>query len=187
MSTTLIPFTSAAQRLEALRSAIGDSVAAIQRAAEIYRQMEEARDDVSSVPAHIRSMLRRINSGHLLPEVAAKTSGVLRAKIALLPIADQERMMHSDTVISVALPGGDSAMISPMRMTGGQINQVFGDGYIRELAEQRAVMSPEQRAAQKRGRKAGLKLVKLDREKGVIEFYGHTITKSTIVRWLEQL
>lgn len=187
MSTTLIPLSTAAERLEALRSAIGDSVSAIQRAAEIYRQMEEARDDVSAVPAHLRSMLRRINAGQMLPEVAAKTSGVLRAKLALLPIAEQERLLHPEAVVTVALPAGDSALISPMRLTGAQVNQVFGDGYIRELAEQRAVMSPDPKLPRKRGRQKGTTLVRVDAEKGLVEYHGHTITKATLMRWLSQL
>ena len=123
----------------------------------------------------------------MLPEVAAKTSGVLRAKLSMLPIAEQERLLLPEAVLLVALPGGDSALISPMRLTGAQVGQVFGDGYIRELAEQRAVMDPQAKVPGESGRKKGSTVVRVDPEKGCVEYYGHTITKAVLRRWLAQL
>lgn len=160
-------------------------MAAVQRAAAILRAMEEAGDELDGIPAHLLNLLRRINSNLMLPEVAVQLSGTLRAKVALLPIAEQRRILKPDCTLAVVLPNGDTAAISPQRMTPAQIRQVFGDGYIRERAEQMAVgIKPP---AKKRGREPGTVSVRVDKDRGVVEYHGHTITKATLLRWIAEM
>jgi hypothetical protein len=182
---TLITHSSAAERLAALREAIGDSVSAIQKAAAILRQMEEAKDDLSAVPSHLLNLLRRINGNLMLPEVAVQLSGTLRAKVALLPLAEQRLILDPECRLDVVLANGDTAAISPQRMTPAQIKQVFGDGYIRQRAEQMAVgLQPQRRA---KGRPAGSTRIHVDKDKGCVEYHGHIITKATLLRWINEL
>ncbi len=176
---------SPSTRLAALRSAIGDSVSAIREAARILALMEAAGDDLRDVPRHMLSMLRRITAGQILPEVAVRMAGRLRACVSSLPIVDQRRLIEPDATVPLALPGDDSMVVSIHRLTPGQLRQVFGDGYIREVAEQRAVLTNGHAGPQ--GRKAGAQLVRVDKEAGTVTYHGYTITKSTLLRWLSEL
>ena len=175
-----------AARLAALQAAIGDSVVAIQSAAHILRRMEDAGDDLGGIPAHLLGILRRINSNLMLPEVAVQLSGTLRAKVALLPISTQREVMRPDYTVDVALLNGDTVAIRPTRLTPEQVRQVFGDGYIRQRAEQMAAMS-KPRDRKQRGRPPGSKTVEVDAAKQVVTYHGHTITKQQLLRWLSEL
>ena len=179
---------TAAERMSALREAIGDSLVAVQRAAQILAIMERAGDSLSGVPPHMLRMLRRINAQQMLPEVMVRTSGILRQKLALLPTSEQARLLSDDAVIEVALPDGEVGCIPPQHLSPTQIKQVFGDGFIRSPIEQRGTWingAPSQ--IRKRGREKGIKLITIDKERGGVDHYGHFISKAQLLRWLSEL
>jgi len=182
-----LELASPEDRLHALRQTIGDSLAAIRRAAQILGIMEKAGDDLSTVPMHMLRMLRRINAEQLLPDVAVKLSGMLRQKVALLPLPEQHRMLDPETTLDVLLPDGEIGRIAPQRLTPQQVKQVFGDGFIRTPVEQRASWRDGAPNPMRRGRPAGEKLVEVDKARGGVNYHGHFITRATLMRWLTDL
>lgn len=147
--------------------------------------MEEAGDDLSAIPSGIISTLRRIHANTMLPEVAIRYGGILKSRIGSLPLPLQRELIRDDATVEVAMPGGDTVLIHPQRLTPGQIRQVFGDGYIRERAEQLAHGLAAKPG--KRGRPPGDTRVSVDKANGVVHYHGHTITKATLLRWINEL
>lgn len=187
----ITPLNTPESRLSALREAIGSSVQAVQRAASILAEMEHNKDDLSAVPPHMLKMLRRINAQMLLPEVATQFTGRLRQKVSLLPLGLQQQLLEPSARVEVLLPDGDVANLQPQRLTPEQVAMVFGDGFIRTPVEQRAVSSPEARAAaqvkKRRGREKGSKSVLVDKAAGCVNYYGRSISKAQLLRWISDL
>jgi hypothetical protein len=180
--------TTSAQRLETLRSLISDGLRAIQQAAVVFAEMEHAGDDTSMVPPHLRASLRAIHAQTLLPEVYATMTGSLRAAVATLPISEQRRLIEADATVELVLPGGDQILTSPQRLTAAQVRQVFGNGYIRARAEQLAVIAkPDVAKRGYRGRTPGVPSITLNKQDGVVDYYGHKISKATLLKWLSEL
>lgn len=181
--------SSPQQRLEQLRSRITASVECVREAALIYSVMERMKDDVTQVPLNLRTMLRRVHSQLVLPEVVTNLGGRLRQKAMLLPIEDQQHLLNNGTV--PFLPAVDAAtiQIEAQRLTPDQIQQIFAEGHIRNIAEQRAFIlqrpAREQQSARKRGRPA-LDLV-IDKTRGGITVHGHFVPKSKLLQALTEL
>ena len=173
-------------RLAALREHVGQSIAAMTRAAEILAAMEQAGDDLSAIPHHLLRMLRGIYSGVLLPEVAIRLGGRFRQKVAALPLPEQRRFVEPGACVLVVARDGSEIELEAARLSPAQVGQVFGEGFVRTASEQRAIISAE---AQESSRKRGPKKLSLeiDREAGTARINGKLLSKKQLLEILAQL
>ena len=104
-------------RLAALREHVGQSIAAMTRAAEILAAMEQAGDDLSAIPHHLLRMLRGIYSGVLLPEVAIRLGGRFRQKVAALPLPEQRRFVEPGACVLVVARDGSEIELEAARLS----------------------------------------------------------------------
>jgi hypothetical protein len=189
---TLIAAMSPQERLGLLRLHIGNSVEAVKQASIVYAVMENAGDDITQVPLQLRNMLRRINSDHLIPEVVTNLCGRLRQKTVQLSLEDQQHILNNGTI--PYLPAVDAQLIhiEAQRLTPDQINQVFGDGHIRNIEEQRAFIlhrPKQQELASSRRSKPGRPAndVVVDKPRGGAVIHGRFVSKSQLLKIIAEL
>lgn len=170
-------------RAQAFRAAIADSVSAMVKAAEILKEMEAANDDIGFIPVGTIRILRQINSGLLLPEVATRFGGSLRTAIGKLPAPEQRKALDPEFRVEVLISGGDKVSLPLDHLSPSQVKQVFGDGFIRGAAEQKA----QQATASKKENGPQEAVVKFDKRGGNVFFDGRKISKSTLLEWLREI
>lgn len=136
---TLAGMTSAA-RFAHLKSLIGISVEAVSQAAIVLAVMQEQGDDITHLPLHLRQMLRRVYDQQILPEVVTSLGGRLRQRVQLLPLAEQRRIVDGGLVTLLPNPEAEPVEINPQHLTPGQIMQVFAEGYLRPVQEQKVFL-----------------------------------------------
>lgn len=174
------------ERMEVLRSHLGDSYRAIRAAARVLAAMEDRGDDLSHIPAHMVRMLRRVNADQLLPEVMVRLGGSLRAKVAALPIAEQSRFVQPGATVLVVQPDGSAVEKEAQRLPPAEVALVFGDGYVRSPEEQRALaLRKRPPGPKKRGRPKAEAVI--DRERGGVVLNGRYYSKGQLLRWLGEI
>lgn len=149
---------SPSERKEAFAREIDLSVEHVWRAAQIFRAMEEARDDVSHVSLSMQGTLRRIAAQSLLPEIYVNYTGRLRQNLTKLPIDEQRKYTDPSATVPVLLT---KDALDPMQkqlqhLEPTEVQQIFGDGHIRDEEEQRMwlVRLEQKSAAPKAEKKA---------------------------------
>jgi hypothetical protein len=122
-----------------LTQLLGITVENIVKVAAAVRRLEELGDDLSDMEISILPQIRKVAYGQIVPDLLVRFQGYpsLLRKLTALPIPDQKRMAALEPV-KVLESGGDHRMVPPLRMTNGEINQVFAADHIRDDAEQAA-------------------------------------------------
>ena len=159
--------------IEALAKHMADAAATYVRLATLVQILDERGEDLSDLRFSLIPWLRKVAAGQLAPQTIVRFGDrpLLFRQVSLLPIAEQERLAKGEPVkLVVWREGGagcDVRMMDPMHMRPEQIRQVFGDGALREDAEQiallerrRAMPAPKQIQQAKR--------VRADRTRGGI-------------------
>lgn len=126
------------QRLKELSNALTLSAKHLYEAAKIFGAMEEAEDDVSSIPYHLRLALHNINAGKMLPETYSNFPGRLRTAIASLPLEEQKKLVVQDATVPLLLKreAREPAMRRVLSLSPVEIAQVFYRGTMRTPEEQ---------------------------------------------------
>lgn len=128
------------ERLSLLQSLIGNSVRAVQEAGDVFAVMEKCGDPTGMIPVHLRNMLRRVHGQTLLPEVVTNLGGRLRQKVQLLGLEDQRRIAAGGAILLLPSAESEAIEVPAQHLNPRQIGMVFGDGYIRSVEEQRAML-----------------------------------------------
>ena len=175
------------KRLTALREALDGSIRLVQRAAHVLHAMIEAGDDVSSLPTPLRNWLSRIYARQVLAEVFTELSGTLRVCVARLPLAEQQRIVDGTTLPLLVSDGDrtDELNIDPRKMMPEQVKQVFANGYIRDLAQQRAYLASQ--STSQRRVKLQVQGVTIDKKRKGVCFGNQFYPASQVVQWLAAL
>jgi hypothetical protein len=143
----------------------------LMRLALIVRALEERGEDLSDLKLGLLSYLRQIAYGSVLPEVVvrfAESPSLVKA-IAALPAPDQARLAAGESVPLVVARGEhghDVRRADPLRMTAAQVRQVFGQGRLRDEAEQILVLEGEPARVARGRTKAKIGSITVDRRNG---------------------
>jgi hypothetical protein len=135
------------QRLmKAALDGLGITAKGMTMTAMAIRRLEEIGEHEAIRDAGFTSqqlaMLRKIADGRLLPEVVLNFDSFIRKRLQSLPVDVQKRLIDGER-ITVMLPGGDSMKRSISELMPLQAKQVFGDGFIRNDAEQIAFLAEQ--------------------------------------------
>lgn len=147
-----------------LASAIDTTASTLLRLAAIVRVLEERGEDLSDLRFGLKTYLRQIAYGHLLPGVVVRFAEypALMQRVGRLPLEQQRSIADGEPV--PVLVGDDVKPIDPLRMTYDQVLQVFGERGLRDEREQREAI--EDRRARQRSRISGRKYhVRVDRNR----------------------
>lgn len=118
------------------------TIEGIRAQAEIFAEIEKAglTELIDRIPHQERIFMRNIRSN----QMAAGTyflDGQLRRAVAAMPVEAQESLLQADRKIEVLImnPAGVPQTLTPhvSEIQPEQVKQVFADGRIRELPEQR--------------------------------------------------
>ncbi len=117
--------------------ALSVSVEQIIRMGAIVRRLEELGDDLSDMELSLLPQIRKVAHGQVSPQVVHYLMGKpsLFRKVSALPMPDQKRIASGEP-LKVLLANGDHCMVSPTKMNGKEIAQVFAADHIRDDAEQ---------------------------------------------------
>jgi len=173
-----------AARLAALRDAVSSAITRLQEAAAIYAAMVASGDDVSTVPRHLRQALERIHERRMLPEVYAELGGVLRQRVALLPIVEQQRVLAGEPVeLLVADDQGERVeRRDPRLLSPSEALQAISDqGAWRSPEEQRPLLATH------RQKPRALPVRVLPRARGIVVEAGTFLSLEDLQRLLAQL
>lgn len=158
----LTPIDSELERISAMslpevRAALdyylGLSARGLVLAARCFRIMDEAGDDVSGYP--IGRYLRRIESGHLIPELfeAFRAKPRLIDVIGRLSVHEQRRLIKPEEGVPLAVVKADGSVEEMLKrpgvLTAAQIKQVFDGDEIRNFSQQQALISEKRFEASK--------------------------------------
>lgn len=176
---------------EMLKSAFMATVDSLITVAAIVRVLEERGFDLDSLKIGMIDWFRKIAYGQVLPEVFEKFrhSPKLIQHISTLPIPDQERLAHGDSIIVLTLNDGEASErhVRPEDMSAREIKQVFGAGRIRSLAEQRGILESRStpRVPSKKELETG---VLVDRKKKMLTFTQPiSVSRSQLLSYLSHL
>jgi hypothetical protein len=174
------------ERRNALRDCILISRENIIKAARIVGAMEVAGDDLSKFPSRFLLAMRRISSGHLLPDAYIKFDGMLRSRVASLPIQDQKSLADGMKISLVVFREGKTETLSvdPGDLQSVQLKQVFDIDHIRSESEQVAWI--ESRALQGKPKKIESE-IQVHRNKGGIVVSGVFISRKDLAEYLARL
>lgn len=121
------------------------------RLAWIVRILEERGEDLADLRIGLLSYLRQIAYGQVLPEVVVRfgSAPTLVRAIAALPSPDQRRLADGEPVPMVVREGDTYThrLVDPLKMSGGQVRQVFASDHVRDEGEQ--ILRLQDRAAAK--------------------------------------
>lgn len=186
------------QRLEELRRLIGVSIQSVVAAAAVYAAMEQAGDDVRTVPVHLRRMLQSVAAKTVLPEVVIELTGRLRQRVQYLPLSDQRSVVEGAKV--AYLPSVDAEQpveVDPRKITPHQVEQIFAEDYIRSPEEQRVWMLQQRQgptregARQAAGREAKRSSrnldVQIDKAAGIAIINGAQLSRAKLRKILEDM
>jgi hypothetical protein len=184
------------ERRTALREAFTHTAESILKAARIIAAMTQACDDLSEIPTGILAFMNRINSGQMLPQVYVEYDGLLRTRIAALPVTDQERLISGDRVKVVRLlpeePGKaartDIRESDPRDLEPTQVKQVFAKGYIRSEQQQVSYLESID-VLTKRNKDTGTPSITLDKRHKRLIISGTEVVLSAneLATYLQQL
>lgn len=185
--TEKLDLSTAAKRLKALRTALSVATSSLAHAANVFHEMEAADDDVSMVDRFTAMRLRRIYKGDVLPEVYTQFDGTMQNAVQSMPVPQQRKMLADNPVEVVTGDTHEVLTLPPSKLTRFQIRQVFGRGYIRDAAEQRAWLETEKaREVQQRTPKqpAG---IRVDKKKRGVWFGDTFVALKELLRLVESL
>jgi hypothetical protein len=158
-------------------TALGLNARSVALAAKVWCKMEGRGMDLSAVKLSIRGYFRRVAEGSVLPDTVARFAGTaLLRKVAALSLFDQKRLVESGTV-AVVVKSGDQYTDYKMALAdlrNGLVSQVFGDGFVRDVAAQIAYIEGSKPAAWIPARPVLGGKVKVDRAAGTVRI-GKTI------------
>lgn len=163
----------------------GDFVGSIIRLSIIVRRLEELGDDLSDMEISILPELRRVAYGQVAPELLVNLQGKsqLLRRVSNLPMPEQRKIASGEPIM-VLDAGGDHRMVPPLNLTSREIKQVFGDGCIRDEADQSTWIRKE---SQKKPRAKSLDDVTLDRKRRGIVVRDRFISATELSGYLSQL
>jgi len=168
--------------------ALSLSVEQIIRLAAIVRRLEELGDDLSDMNFTLLPQLRKVAYGQVLPELVVNLIGkpLLLRKACALPIPDQQRIA-ADDALKVMESGGDHRMVPVSKMSGRDINQVFGPDCIRDDAEQASWLREKANAKPPTEAKWDREKIYLDRRRQGLVVGKRFIPASDLAHYLSQL
>lgn len=176
-----------ARRLKALKECLSLATSSLADAASIFHEMEAAGDDVSMVDRFTAIRLRRIYKGDVLPEVYTHFDGTLQNAVQSMPVPQQRKMLADQPIEVITGDGSDVLNIAPSKLTRFQIRQVFGRGYIRDAAEQRAWLETEKAREVQHKSPAKALGPRLDKKKKGVWFGEAFVPLPEILRWVQSL
>lgn len=146
---------------QALRAELAQSLTMSARhlayLAMIWRELENRGEDLSDLRTGLAVYLPQIAAGHLEAEAVIRYAGhpMLLRNIATLPIEQQRRLLAGETVpvLTVGSSGEyEQAALPAHTLTPAQARMVFGDGKIRSVSEQQAILDSQRVTAKRRSR-----------------------------------
>jgi hypothetical protein len=139
-STALSSLETAELHLQ-LDAAIGLTARSISRVAAIWVELERRGEDMSRHRFSLRSHMRAVADGHLMPEAVAALAGQPRTLqlVADLPVRDQRRLIEGETI--TVLDGNGAPVDRTLaNMTFGEAARVIRNGRILTAEEQRMAL-----------------------------------------------
>jgi hypothetical protein len=142
------------------------------RLALIVRTLEERGEDLSELRVGLIGYLRKIAYGQVLPEVVVRFAEypLLIRRISALPLPEQQRLAEGEPIkVFLRRDDGeiDHRLADPLKLTSGQVIQVFAADHVRDQQEQLLLLEDRRnRPAKKQGRVSSR--VRADRERGGI-------------------
>lgn len=171
-----------ASLVHSLKKELAITVERVIRIAAIVRVLESRGFDFDDLKLSMVSYLRRVASGHTLPEVVVNYQDrpLLLAKVALLAIEDQTRLL-SDAKIDVLRKDGTVVKKGAVALNGAEQHQVFNRGRIRSVIEQREwlgqSLKPESRP----------KEIRVDKRKRGLYVSGQFISSAQLRKYLSEI
>jgi hypothetical protein len=122
------------------------------RLAQIVKTLEDRGEDLSDLKIGMLHHLRRIASGQVLAEVVVRFAEypLLLARIGVLPLADQQRIISEPLRLTVVSADGTMGhrLVDPLKLTREQVGQIFAKDHIRDEQEQILILeSQKQKSA----------------------------------------
>jgi len=158
--------------------------------ASIVRVLENRGEDLDELKIGMIDWFRRVAYGQVLPEVLINygDNQKLLKKISNLPIPDQKRISSGESVEVLAYVDGAATerKVSPYDMTNKEINQVFCNGKIRSLSEQRGYL--EEKKPRFHSTESATPEVRIDKRKKQLVITGATkLSRSQLFSYLSQM
>lgn len=186
----LVLLTTPESRRAALNATMLGAVEAVRKGAAILALMEESGDDLSSVPANMLRLLRRVNEQRMLPEVFIELSGRLRSRVAMLSLPGQRDVLDGKPVPYVIRTadghGVDVIQVDPRKLEPAQVAQVFADGHIRDDVEQRLWLETQNNRRVSEQDEAAVKIV-VDKKQGGVYVGGQFVSRRKMLELLGEL
>ncbi len=177
-----------AQRREEFQHTTLNIQSSLMYAAEQVTVMDEAGDDLSQFPSLFVSRLRAIAQRQMLPEVFLKFKIDAQARIAVLPLAEQQAILDGKGVEMVVLGNGpqtyDVRLMSPLTMLPNQLKQVFSRDHKRSAPEQIAYLE-EQRT--KRSMSEVPADFKIDKKQKGVWVHGKFVSIRQMADWIAEI
>jgi len=141
---------SPANKIEEILDALGKGAEWIQKAGELYVELiavePQAREDLKRAAAarDLRFSSQTLNwlegiGRHQMHRQLFLTRGTGQGRlISRLPFSDQKAIFEDGKKYPLLLPNGDDILVDLREISHGQAAQIFGDGYIRDLPEQKS-------------------------------------------------
>lgn len=130
------------QLWKAFREALAFTKQGLEKMAIYYAELQTRKEDLSGFTSPIFAYLPAIAAGKFDPELIVRFGSKPRLMTALSKIVpeDQRKVLASNGNVVVRQPDGSNANINILDLKSGEIDQVFGDGRMRNTAEQAKVI-----------------------------------------------
>lgn len=172
-------------------AAMADSANAIATAGRIY--YEAIKDHPSArqafaqampgIPSALWANLARVGSGALNAKLLTDCTPGARALCYCDP---ETQSRYIAEPVAVAVGGGDKMLIATDKLTSEQVRQVFHNGAVRDLAEQRAwIETQKTRAAIQKPTVDPVNDIYV--EKGVLHIGTVKLTRKELLKYLQQM
>jgi hypothetical protein len=136
-----------------MKAVVGRTADNLKRMAEIWVELEARGEDLSGYRNPMLSFLPEVASGKLLPEILLRfgSNVSIISTLSSLVVEDQRKLVsHPDTRVTVLQHDGKTRKASITDLRIPELRQVFGDGRIRTVKEQKQHLAPAPRKSETR-------------------------------------
>jgi hypothetical protein len=130
-----------------LQQHIDASAESLRAAAACAGELKRRGCDLGRLDKTLRLTLCRIDEGTLMPQVAMKffNQPTIMNAIAALPIKQQAAIVKNPvvTVFRQSKTGENEVQVPVVKLSRSEVDQVFGGGKVRTIAQQAKVLQPD--------------------------------------------
>lgn len=184
--------TKVDQAIKQFAAAMADSANAIAKAGTIYHtaitEHPSARQAFAQampgIPSALWANLSRVGSGALNPKLLTDCTPGARALCYCDPLTQD---LYLTGPVTVAVGNGDTMKISIDKMTSEQARQVFHNGAVRDVAEQRAWIETQKTRAAIADKPVVDLVNDIFVAKGVLHVGSVKLTRKDLLKYLQQM